>query len=120
MFRGFFRPFGWLAQWKFKPGEKDGAAVSVQVKIEMTFDVRYWPPPLAGTGWRPGSGLVPSGGRGTATGVYNFFGFIGSSLGGMLGGALIHLSPSLPELVGVLFLVFWYFLGLPSAPESAA
>jgi len=63
---------------------------------------------------------IPPGGRGTATGVYNFFGFIGSSLGGILGGALIHLSPSLPELVGVLFLVFWYFLGLPSAPESAA
>src|SRR6266702_8757905 len=66
------------------------------------------------------SQYVPTAGRGTATGVYNFFGFIGSSLGGMLGGALIHLSPSLPELVGVLFLVFWYFLGLPSAPESAA
>ena len=33
---------------------------------------------------------VPAAGRGTASGVYNFFGFIGSSLGGMLGGALIQ------------------------------
>ncbi|MGE5817196.1 MAG: MFS transporter [Deltaproteobacteria bacterium] len=63
---------------------------------------------------------VPSGGRGTATGIYTFFGFIGSSIGGMLGGALIHISPSLPELVGVLLLAFWYFLGLPSPPDSAA
>ena len=63
---------------------------------------------------------IPSGGRGTATGVYNFFGFIGSSLGGILGGALIHISPSLPELVGVLLLVIWCFLGLPSQPDSAA
>ena len=63
---------------------------------------------------------VPPGGRGTATGVYTFFGFIGSSIGGMLGGALIHISPSLPELVGVLLLALWYFLGLPAPPDSAA
>lgn len=63
---------------------------------------------------------VPPGGRGTATGVYTFFGFIGSSIGGMLGGALVHISPSLPELVGVLLLALWYFLGLPSPPDSAA
>ncbi|HEX9146088.1 MAG TPA: MFS transporter, partial [Candidatus Binatia bacterium] len=63
---------------------------------------------------------VPSGGRGTATGIYTFFGFIGSSIGGMLGGVLIHISPSLPELVGVLLLALWYFLGLPSPPDSAA
>jgi MFS family permease len=63
---------------------------------------------------------VPTGGRGTATGVYTFFGFIGSSIGGMLGGVLIHISPSLPELVGVLLLALWYFLGLPSAPDSTA
>ena len=60
---------------------------------------------------------IPSGGRGTATGVYTFFGFIGSSLGGMLGGVLIHVAPSLPELVGVILLVIWYFLGLPNPPE---
>jgi MFS family permease len=63
---------------------------------------------------------IPPGGRGTATGVYNFFGFIGSSLGGMLGGALIHISPSLPELLGVSILVLWYFLGLPHPPETAS
>ena len=40
---------------------------------------------------------VPAAGRGTASGVYNSFGFIGSSLGGMLGGALSHVSPALPE-----------------------
>jgi MFS family permease len=61
---------------------------------------------------------VPSAGRGTASGVYNSFGFIGSSLGGMLGGALIHISPALPELVGVALLIAWFFLGLPIAPES--
>ena len=63
---------------------------------------------------------IPPAGRGTATGVYTLFGFVGSSLGGMLGGALIHISPSLPELLGVLLLVLWYFLGLPAAPESAS
>jgi predicted MFS family arabinose efflux permease len=63
---------------------------------------------------------IPPGGRGTATGVYTFFGFIGSSLGGILGGALIHLSPSLPEFVGVMILLTWYFLGLPAAPEGTA
>lgn len=63
---------------------------------------------------------IPPGGRGTATGVYSFFGFIGSSLGGMLGGVLIHISPSLPEFLGVMFLVLWYLSGLPSAPEPAS
>ena len=61
---------------------------------------------------------IPPGGRGTATGVYTFFGFIGSSLGGMLGGGLLHISPSLPEFAGVLLLIVWYFLGLPSRPDS--
>jgi MFS family permease len=63
---------------------------------------------------------IPQAGRGTATGVYTFFGFIGSSLGGMLGGVLIHISPSLPEFLGVMLLVLWYFSGLPTAPESAS
>jgi MFS family permease len=61
---------------------------------------------------------IPPGGRGTATGVYTFCGFVGSSLGGILGGVLLHVSPSLPEFVGVLFLVGWYFLGLPDRPDS--
>ena len=60
---------------------------------------------------------VPAAGRGTASGVYNFFGFIGSSLGGMLGGALIQISPSLPEFFGVAILIVWYFFGLPIPPE---
>ena len=64
--------------------------------------------------------LIPQAGRGTATGVYSFFGFIGSSLGGMLGGVLIHISPSLPELIGVMLLMLWYFSGLPTAPETAS
>ena len=63
---------------------------------------------------------VPSAGRGTASGVYSLFGFIGSSLGGMLGGALIHISPSLPEFVGVALLVGWFFLGLPIPPQSTS
>lgn len=61
---------------------------------------------------------VPAAGRGTASGVYNFFGFIGSSIGGMLGGALMQVSPSLPEFVGVAILIAWYFFGLPIPPES--
>ena len=61
---------------------------------------------------------VPAAGRGTASGVYSFFGFIGSSLGAMLGGALIHISPALPEFLGVALLVLWYFLGLPIPPDS--
>lgn len=61
---------------------------------------------------------VPASGRGSASGVYNSCGFIGSSLGGMLGGALIHVSPSLPEFVGVALLVLWFCLGLPAAPQS--
>jgi hypothetical protein len=52
--------------------------------------------------------------------VYTFFGFVGSSLGGMLAGALVHISPSLPEFLGVILLVLWYFLGLPVAPESGS
>ena len=63
---------------------------------------------------------IPQAGRGTATGVYSFFGFIGSSLGGILGGVLIHISPSLPEFLGVVLLVLWYFSGLPTAPEAAS
>ena len=63
---------------------------------------------------------IPPGGRGTATGVYSFFGFIGSSLGGILGGALVPISPSLPEFLGVMLLVLWYFSGLPTAPEPGS
>ena len=63
---------------------------------------------------------IPQAGRGTATGVYSFFGFIGSSLGGMLGGVLIHISPSLPEFLGVMLLILWFFSGLPTAPEPAS
>jgi MFS family permease len=63
---------------------------------------------------------VPAAGRGTASGIYNFFGFIGSSLGGMLGGALTHISPMLPELLGVALLVTWFFVGLPIPPDSSS
>jgi MFS family permease len=63
---------------------------------------------------------VPAAGRGTASGIYNFFGFIGSSLGGMLGGALTHISPMLPELLGVALLVTWFFVGLPIPPDSTS
>jgi hypothetical protein len=38
----------------------------------------------------------------------------------MLGGVLIHISPALPELLGVTLLVLWYFTGLPTAPETAS
>lgn len=61
---------------------------------------------------------VPANARGVASGVFSSFGFIGSSLGGMLGGALMHISPSLPEFAGVVMLVLWYWLGLPIPPDS--
>ena len=61
---------------------------------------------------------VPVNRRGVASGVYSSFGFFGSSLGGMLAGALIHISPSLPEFFGVVLLLLWYWLGLPIPPES--
>lgn len=60
---------------------------------------------------------VPAAGRGAASGMYNFFGFIGASLGGMLGGALIQVSPTLPEFLGVAVLLAWYFFGLPVPPQ---
>jgi len=63
---------------------------------------------------------IPTAGRGTASGIYNFFGFVGSSLGGMLAGGLVHVSPALPELVGVALLIVWYFLGLPIPPEPGS
>jgi len=63
---------------------------------------------------------VAAGGRGAASGVYSFFGFIGSAFGGMLGGALLQVSPSLPEFLGVALLIAWYFCGLPIPPENNA
>ncbi len=61
---------------------------------------------------------IPTGGRGAATGVYTFFGFVGASAGGILGGALIHLAPSLPQFLGVAILLAWFILGLPKPPNS--
>jgi MFS family permease len=61
---------------------------------------------------------VPAPGRGTASGVYGSSGFIGSSLGAMLGGALIHVSPALPEFLGVALLISWYLVGLPHPPDA--
>lgn len=63
---------------------------------------------------------VSAGGRGSASGIYTFAGFAGSSVGGILGGALMQISPSLPEFFGVVFLMLWFFLGLPALPENQA
>jgi MFS family permease len=63
---------------------------------------------------------VPSAGRGSATGIYTFAGFAGSSVGGMLSGALMQISPSLPEFFGVVMLLLWFYLGLPSPPEAGS
>jgi MFS family permease len=61
---------------------------------------------------------VPTRGRGSASGIYTFAGFAGSSLGGILGGALMEISPSLPEFIGVVVLMLWFLVGLPVPPES--
>lgn len=63
---------------------------------------------------------IPSGGRGTATGFYNFAGFFGASLGGMLAGHLTHLGPSLSEMIGLSLVILWFFIGLPRPPESSS
>jgi MFS family permease len=63
---------------------------------------------------------VPPSGRGSASGIYTFAGFAGSSVGGILGGALMQISPSLPEFFGVVTLLLWFFLGLPSPPDNPA
>jgi len=57
-------------------------------------------------------------GRGAATGCYNFSGFMGAALGGMLGGILSHVAYSLPQTVGLVLLVAWWLRGLPNPPDS--
>ncbi|OGQ49737.1 MAG: hypothetical protein A2W66_00300 [Deltaproteobacteria bacterium RIFCSPLOWO2_02_56_12] len=57
-------------------------------------------------------------GRGAATGCYNFSGFLGAALGGMLGGILSHIAYSLPQTVGLVLLVAWWLRGLPNPPDS--
>jgi Na+/melibiose symporter-like transporter len=63
---------------------------------------------------------VPPAGRGSASGIYTFAGFAGSSVGGILGGALMQISPSLPAFLGVVTLLLWFCSGLPSPPDNAA
>lgn len=62
---------------------------------------------------------LPPEGRGAATGFYNFAGFLGASLGGILAGALSHVDRSLPEAVGLVLLVIWALIGLPNTPDAA-
>ena len=57
-------------------------------------------------------------GRGAATGCYNFSGFMGAALGGMLGGILSHIAYSLPQTVGLVLLMAWWLRGLPNPPDS--
>ncbi len=61
---------------------------------------------------------VSSEGRGSATGFYNFSGFMGNALGGMLAGELGHLGHSIPQIAGLLVLLLWPLRGLPNPPES--
>jgi MFS family permease len=63
---------------------------------------------------------VPSAGRGSATGIYTFAGYAGSAVGGMLSGALMQISPTLPEFIGVMTLLVWFYLGLPTPPEAGS
>jgi MFS family permease len=61
---------------------------------------------------------VPASGRGSASAIYTFAGYAGSSMGGILAGALMEVSPSLPEFTGVVILMAWFFLGLPTPPDD--
>ena len=61
---------------------------------------------------------LPPEGRGTATGFYNFAGFLGASLGGILAGTLSHIDHSLPEAVGLAVIVIWALIGLPNTPDT--
>lgn len=61
---------------------------------------------------------VPSENRGSATGIYNLAGFLGSSLGGMLTGVLYHSSRVFPLIFGLVLLILWIFIGLPKPPDS--
>jgi MFS family permease len=63
---------------------------------------------------------VSAGGRGSASGIYTFAGFAGASMGGILGGLLMQISPSLPEFFGVVVLLLWRFAGLPTPPDNQA
>lgn len=63
---------------------------------------------------------VSAGGRGSASGIYTFAGFAGSSIGGILGGLLMQVSPSLPEFFGVVVLLLWLCVGLPTPPDNHA
>jgi MFS family permease len=61
---------------------------------------------------------VPASGRGSASAIYTFAGFAGSSMGGILAGALMEVSVSLPEFTGVVILMAWFLLGLPTPPDD--
>jgi MFS family permease len=54
----------------------------------------------------------------TQAGVLLGLSSLAGMFGGILGGALIQISPSLPEFFGVAVLIAWYFFGLPIPPEN--
>ncbi|MFQ5684413.1 MAG: MFS transporter [Candidatus Binatia bacterium] len=63
---------------------------------------------------------TPQEGRGAATGLYGFAGFLGSALGGMMGGVLGHFGPSPAVAAGLILMLVWVLLGLPNPPDPPA
>ena len=59
---------------------------------------------------------VSSENRGFLSGFFNLANFMGACVGGMSSGILYQTHESLPLIFGLLFLVLWKFIGLPSPP----
>ena len=59
---------------------------------------------------------VSSENRGVLSGFFNLANFMGACVGGMSSGILYQTHESLPLIFGLLFLILWKFIGLPSPP----
>ena len=59
---------------------------------------------------------VSSQNRGVLSGFFNLANFMGACVGGMSSGILYQTHESLPLIFGLLFLILWKFIGLPSPP----
>lgn len=63
---------------------------------------------------------ISSRSRGASSGFFNLANFFGASLGGMLAGKLYETQNSLPLVVCLVVLVFWFYKGLPDPPADTS